>query len=274
MSTTQFPIVLVIAGNDPSGGAGLGADIQALASMGCHAAPVVTCITIQDTSQVLEKFPLSGARVAAQAEAVLNDIAVAACKIGLLGSVEIVEAVQQVLLKHPHIPVVLDPVLASGGGQSLMANQARQTIITQLLPLVQVLTPNAQEARTLAGSPPSLEAAAAQLMDYGCEFVCITGADENQPQVTNTLYGHGIKLQSWTWPRLPHSYHGSGCTFAASLAGLLAQGQEMVTAVCEAQRYTWTCLQHGYLPGQGQALPNRLCHGEWFIKNSLFRNRE
>lgn len=263
MQTTPFPIVLVIAGNDPSGGAGLGADIQALASMGCHAAPVVTCITIQDTSQVFAKFPLDHARVAAQAKAVLNDMPIAACKIGLLGSVEIVDAVQQVLLDYPQLPVVLDPVLASGSGQSFMANQARQTIITQLLPLVQVLTPNAAEARTLAGNPPSLEAAAARLMGYGCQFVCITGADEDQPQVTNTLYGQGVKLQSWTWPRLPHSYHGSGCTFAASLAGLLAQGQEMVTAVYEAQFYTWTCLRNGYQPGHGQALPNR-----------IFKNRE
>ena len=258
MDTAQFPIVLVIAGNDPSGGAGLCADIQALASQGCHAAPVVTCVTTQDTSKVFEKFPLPGDLVAAQAEAVLNDMPIAACKIGLLGSVEIVEAVQQVLLKYPHLPVILDPVLASGGGQLLIANQARQTIIKKLLPLIQVITPNSQEARTLAGDTQSLDAAAVQLMDYGCRFVCITGADENQPQVTNTLYSQGQQLQSWTWPRLPHSYHGSGCTFAASLAGRLAQGKDMLTAVYEAQHYTWTSLQCGYQPGHGQALPNRL----------------
>jgi hydroxymethylpyrimidine/phosphomethylpyrimidine kinase len=258
MDTTQFPIVLVFAGNDPSGGAGLCADIQALASLCCHAAPVVTCITVQDTGSVFENFPLSGATVAAQAEAVLNDMPIAACKIGLLGSVEIVDAVQRVLLKYPQVPVILDPVLASGGGQSLITGNVCETIIKKLLPVTQVITPNGHEARTLAGNIQSLDAAATQLMDYGCQFVCITGADENQPTVENTLYSQGQRLQSWTWPRLPYSYHGSGCTFAASLAGLLAQGKDMLTAVYEAQRYTWTSLQRGPKPGHGQALPNRL----------------
>ncbi|HDN26069.1 MAG TPA: hydroxymethylpyrimidine/phosphomethylpyrimidine kinase [Thioploca sp.] len=258
MDTTQFPIVLVFAGNDPSGGAGLCADIQALASLGCHAAPVVTCITVQDTGSVFENFPLSGEKVAAQAEAVLNDMPIAACKIGLLGSVEIVDAVQQVLLKYRKLPVILDPVLASGGGQSLVAGNVCDAIINKLLPHTQVITPNSHEARTLTKNTQSLNAAAVKLMDYGCQFVCITGADENQPKVTNTLYSQGQRLQSWTWPRLPYNYHGSGCTFAASLAGLLAQGKDMLTAVYEAQHYTWTSLQCGYQPGHGQALPNRL----------------
>ncbi len=258
MSTTHPPIVLVFAGNDPSGGAGLCADIQALASQGCHAAPVVTCITTQDTRNVLESLPLSGALVAAQAEAVLADIRVAACKIGLLGSVEIVEAVQQVLLKYPHLPVILDPVLVAGGGKSFSNGNVCETIIKKLLPLTQIITPNSLEARTLTGTTQSLDAAAAQLIDYGCQYVCITGTHEDTPTVENTLYCHEKRVKSWTWTRLPHSYHGSGCTFAASLAGLLAQGKDMLTAVYEAQHYTWTTLQRGYQPGHGQALPNRL----------------
>ncbi len=95
-------------------------------------------------------------------------------------------------------------------------------------------------------------------MDYGCQFVCITGTHEDMPLVENILYGQGQRLKSWTWSRLPHSYHGSGCTFSASLAGLLAHNQEMLTAVYKAQQYTWTSLQRGDLPGQGQSLPNRL----------------
>jgi len=251
------PTVLVFAGNDPSGGAGLCADIQALASMNCHAAPVVTCLTIQDTRNVLESMPLSGAKVRAQAEAVLVDMPIAVCKIGLLGSVDIVEAVALVLLKYPQIPVVLDPVLAAGGGQSLMQGNVCSAIIEQLLPLTQIITPNSQEARTLS-QETQLEAAANQLMNYGCQYVCITGTHEDTPSVVNTLYHQGQRLKSWRWPRLPDSYHGSGCTFASSLAGQLAQGIDILTATEQAQQYTFRSLQRGYRPSQGQALPNRL----------------
>ncbi len=252
------PIVLVFAGNDPSGGAGLCADIQALASQGCHAAPVVTCITTQDTRKVFENIPLSGEKVAAQAEAVLNDMPIAACKIGLLGNVEIVEAVEQVLLKFPRMPVILDPVLSAGSGESLTEDKVSDAIVNKLLPLTEIITPNSLEVRALTNVTGSLDAAAAKLMDYGCQFVCITGTHEDTLLVENILYGQGQRLKSWTWSRLPHSYHGSGCTFSASLAGLLAHNQEMSTAVYKAQQYTWTSLQRGYLPGQGQALPNRL----------------
>jgi len=249
----------VFAGNDPSGGAGLCADIQTLTSLGCHTAPVVTCITIQDTRNVLENRPLSGKTVAAQAQAVLNDMPIAACKIGLLGNVEIVEAISQVLVKYPHIPVILDPVLVAGGGQSLIQGKVCDAIIKKLLPFIQIMTPNSLEARILTGGTQSLDTAAAQLMNFGCQFVCITGTHENTPMVINTLYSQRQQLiKSWTWSRLRQSYHGSGCTFAASLAGFLAQGKEILTAVYEAQQYTWTSLQRGYQPGQGQALPNRL----------------
>jgi len=253
----QPPIVLVFAGNDPSGGAGLCADIQALASLGCHAAPVVTSITVQDTSKIFENIPLSGEKVFAQAETVLNDMPITACKIGLLANTDIVEAVQQVLLKYPELPVILDPILTAGSGQSLTQGLVCESIIKKLLPLTKILTPNSLEARTLTNTTRLLNAAA-QLMDYGCQYVCITGTHEDMPTVENILYGEGKRLQSWLWPRLPNSYHGSGCTLAASLAGLLAQGKDILKAVYKAQQYTWEALQNGYQPGHGQALPNRL----------------
>jgi hydroxymethylpyrimidine/phosphomethylpyrimidine kinase len=257
MNLNQPPIVLVLAGNDPCGGAGLCADIQALASHGCHAAPVITCITIQNTIHLLDNFPLSGAQVATQAQAVLVDMPIAAIKIGLLGSVEIIEAIKPVLCQYSSLPVVLDPVLAAGSGYSLADVYVRQAIIKELLPLIQIITPNSEEVRLLTGKS-QIDAAAADLINAGCSFVCVTGTHEDTPLVVNTLYTQGQKPQSWQWPRLPNQYHGSGCTFAASLAGLLAQGKEMNWAVYEAQRYTWTSLQYGYQAGKGQILPNRL----------------
>lgn len=256
MNVPSPPIVLVIAGNDPTGGAGLCADIQALAYQGCHTAPVVTCITVQNTSNVLDSIPLSGAQILAQAETVLQDLPITICKIGLLGSLDIIEAVQQILQNHPRLQVILDPILVAGGGKLLAHETLREAMIQRLFPLTYLLTPNSQEALALTATV-SLEEAALQLMRYGCQYVCITGTHENTPQVIHTLYGHGQSLESWSWPRLPDHYHGSGCTLASSIAGFLAQGQELITALKKAQHYTWTSLQQGFRPGTGQALPKR-----------------
>lgn len=257
MSLKFPPSVLLFAGNDPTGGAGLCADIQALASVGCQAAPVVTCITIQNTRDILENNPLPGSQVKAQAEAVLADIPIAVCKIGLLGSVAIVEAVQHVLLSHPQLFTVLDPILTAGGGHPVANRAVREAILQRLVPLTDVLTPNSQEARLLTGEE-NLAKAAQYLVQKGCPYVCITGTHEESPTVVNSLYDQNGLVKAWAWPRLSANYHGSGCTFAASLAGFRAHGKEIVDAVYAAQQYTWTCLDRGYQPGQGQALPNRL----------------
>ena len=255
---TTIPVVLALSGSDPSGGAGIQADIEALASHGCHCAPVITAITVQDTQDVKSYAPLDGTLIMEQARAVLEDMPVAAIKIGMLGSVEAIEAIYGVLRDYPDIPVVLDPIISSGGGSALADDEMLEALDTLLLPHTTVLTPNSVEARVLAPEGDNLDACAMALLDKGCEFVLITGTHENTPQVTNTLYGNRRLLESFTWERLNGSFHGSGCTLAASIAGLLAQGLEPFSAIHEAQTYTWETLKHGYRIGMGQALPNRL----------------
>jgi len=258
MSTASIPVVMTFAGNDPCGGAGIQADIEAIASMGCHAAPVITALTVQDTVDIKELTPLSAGLVIAQARAVLEDMPVAAIKIGLLGSVEIAEAIHTILMDYASIPVILDPVLATGGGTDLAAAELIDVIRTLLLPLTTVLTPNSIEARRLAPEADSLEACAMALLDLDCDYVLVTGSHENSPKVVNNLYGNGHLLESFAWERLSESYHGSGCTLAAAIAGLLAQGQEPYAAIYQAQEYTWSALQAGYRVGMGQMIPNRL----------------
>jgi len=158
---------------------------------------------------------------------------------------------------YPHIPVILDPVLAAGGGHDFDSVHMSETIRT-LLPHVTVLTPNSVEARRLAPEADTLDACAMALLAQDCEYVLITGTHENTPRVVNTLYANHRLLESYTWERLPHSYHGSGCTLAAALAGLLAQGQEVLSAIYQAQEYTWEALRGGYRIGAGQHMPNRL----------------
>ena len=255
---SRVPVVMALSGSDPSGGAGIQADIEALASHGCHCAPVITAVTVQDTQDIKSYAPLDGTLIMEQARAVLADMPVVAIKIGLLGSTEAVEAIHSVLHDYPDIPVVLDPVLASGGGTALADDELLEALSGLLLPNTTVLTPNSLEARLLAPEADNLDACAMALLDKGCEFVLITGTHENTPHVVNSLYGNHRVLETFNWERLPGSFHGSGCTLAASIAGLLAQGLEPFSAIHEAQEYTWEALAHGYRVGMGQPIPNRL----------------
>ncbi|HWI13555.1 MAG TPA: hydroxymethylpyrimidine/phosphomethylpyrimidine kinase, partial [Burkholderiales bacterium] len=215
------PIVLVFAASDPSGGAGLQADIMTLSSMGCHPLSVITAVTIQDTTGVDDVSPIDAEWVADQARCVLEDMPVAAFKLGVLGSVETIAAIAEVVSDYPEIPLILDPVLASGRGDELASEEMVAALRELLIPQTTIITPNSIEARRLAAveadddDDPDLAECARRLIASGCEYVLVTGTHENTPQVVNTLYGEEGVIRSDSWNRLPGSYHGSGCTLAS-----------------------------------------------------------
>ncbi|MCX7157316.1 MAG: hydroxymethylpyrimidine/phosphomethylpyrimidine kinase [Rhodocyclales bacterium] len=262
------PIVLTFAASDPTGGAGLQADILTLASLGCHPLSVVTAITVQDTAGVEGVLPLDADWVADQARALLEDMPVAAFKLGMLGSVEIIAAIAEVISDYPEIPVILDPVLASGRGDQFADEQMIEAMIGLLLPQTTLLTPNSLEARRLAQEigeaggdtdlEPGLAGCAHRLINAGCEYVLITGTHEGTPQVVNTLYGSHGTVRTDRWDRLPGSYHGSGCTLASAIAAHFASGVNVADAVMAAQEYTWRTLAAGFRPGMGQFIPDRM----------------
>jgi hydroxymethylpyrimidine/phosphomethylpyrimidine kinase len=256
------PIVLTFAASDPSGGAGIQADLMTLSSMGCHPLSVVTAITVQDTLGVEAVYPLDSEWVEDQARAVLEDMPVAAFKIGLVGSVENISVIAEIVSDYPDIPLVLDPVLASGRGDELATEEMLEAIRELLLPQTTVLTPNSMEARRLAEEEededvPDLPSCAQRLISLGCEYVLVTGTHENTPKVINTLYGENGQVRSDRWDRLPGSYHGSGCTLASAVAANLANGLDVADAVRDAQEYTWQSLANGFRPGMGQHIPDR-----------------
>lgn len=259
------PIVLSFAANDPTGGAGLQADLLTIASLGCHPLSIMTAITVQDTAGVESIFPLDPDWVEDQARMVLEDMPVHAFKIGLLGSVEIIAAIAEIISDYPHIPLVLDPILTSGRGDELANEEMIDAMRELLLPQVTILTPNSLEARHLAlqENDPSktkldLNLCAQRLLDMGCEYVLITGTHENTAEVTNTLFSTEGIVRLDRWQRLKHTYHGSGCTLASAIAACLANGLPVSDSVIEAQDYTWQTLQAGFRPGMGQHIPNRL----------------
>lgn len=259
MSTpVPIPIVLSISGHDPGGGAGIQADIESITANGCHACSVITCLTEQDTCDVCRMSPQPPSQVLAQARTLMADSQIAAVKIGLLGEAGIARALGQLLEEHPGIPVVLDPVLASGAGTDLTGQALERTIREWLLPRAALATPNSLEARALVPDCTSLDDCGAQWLGLGCAAVLITGTHESGPQVINRLYRRDHPPVDSAWPRLPESYHGSGCTLASAIAARLARGEELTVATRKAQEYTWQTLYHGLRTGRCQPIPNRL----------------
>lgn len=256
------PAVLVFAATDPSGGAGIQADVLTLASMGCHPLSVITAITVQDSSGVEGVLPIDADWVTDQARAILEDIPVAAFKIGVLGSAENVAAIAEIVADYPEIPMVLDPVLASGRGDEFANEETLAAIREMLIPQCTIITPNTPELRRLAQEDDDnegrIEKLALRLIEMGTEFVLVTGTHEATAEVINSLYFDKGLLRSDNWQRLPGSFHGSGCTLASALAATVARGLDISEAVREAQEYTWQTLKFGYRPGMGQFIPDRL----------------
>lgn len=256
-SLPQRPCVLVLAGLDPSGGAGLVADAQAVAAQGAHALTVCTALTVQDNDRVYGVHPVAAALVLAQIRALSDKMRISAVKIGIPGSAAnaraIAQAIHELRRNQPDLPVVLDPVLASGHGDLLSRDDALAAL-APLLALVTVITPNGPEAQALTGAATALEQAAA-LRARGCRHVLITGGHDGGESVINR--GFGPDEQEWRWPRLGGAFHGSGCTLASAIAGQLAMGAPLRTALEQAQHYCFQALRAAYAVAPGQAMPHR-----------------
>ena len=253
----SIPVVLCFSGLDPTGGAGIQADIETITSMGAHPAPLITALTVQDTQQCQRFTPVDPILLVEQARAVLEDMPVSAIKIGMLGSREVIESIHSILNDYPDVPVILDPIVNAGNGSQLSSEDSIDAMRKLLFPQTSILTPNCDEARLLAPEADTITACAEELQDMGCEYVLITGTHAATTDVINTLYGNHRELETYHWTRLPHQYHGSGCTLASAIAALIAQGLDPVSAIHEAQDFTWQSLEHAYRIGMGQMIPNR-----------------
>jgi hydroxymethylpyrimidine/phosphomethylpyrimidine kinase len=257
------PVVLTFAAADPSGGAGLQADLLTLSSMGCHALSVVTAITVQDTASVEAVMAMEAEWVADQARMLLEDMTVQAFKVGYCGSIENIAAIAEIVSDYPDVPLILDPVLLAGGGDDVPVDDLVAGLRDLLVPQSTIVTPSGIEARRLAQEDAdepddaSTEECAARLIQLGAEYVLVTGTHVNTPQVINTLYGAQGVVREDKWDRLPGQFHGAGCTLASAIAAALANGLDLAEAVRDAQEYTWQTLAAGFRPGMGRLLPDR-----------------
>ena len=247
--------MLSIAGHDPGGGAGIQADIETASALGVHAATIISCLTVQDTINVYSLESVSVDLIRQQFETLTNDLAFDSCKIGLIGTAVTAELLVELLAdKEPLL--ILDPILAAGGGKELAAEQLQITIKEKLLPITTLVTPNLPEAQRLTGQSTP-EECAATLIHLGCDNALITGGHEEGNEVINRLYNRDGLAGEWNWPRLPGDYHGTGCTLSSAIAALLAKGVKLYPAVEQAQRFTQNTLLSASTIGQGQLIPNR-----------------
>jgi hydroxymethylpyrimidine/phosphomethylpyrimidine kinase len=242
------PCVLVFSGLDPSGGAGIQADIEAIAAQGAHALPIVTALTVQDNERVHEVVPVDAALLARQAMLLVDSMPIRAVKIGIPGNLANAETiaciVQLLRARTPTLPVVLDPVLSSGRGDPLVRGNALAAL-APLLAVATVATPNLPEAAALGA--------------IDCPHLLVTGGHGNGDEVVNRWHSRD-GVRDWRWPRLPGDFHGSGCTLASSLAARLALGDPMAQALDRAQRACNQALADAYAIAGGQRIPRRIEH--------------
>lgn len=283
------PVLLAIGGHDPGGGAGLQADIEAAAAIGLHCCTAVSCITVQTSCRLSQIIPQPAEQVRDQCLAVFEDYQVAAIKIGLIGHSHLVQTISALLEGHPDIPVVFDPVLAAGSGERIADAALLNQLRRHLLKRCRLITPNLPEALLLADTPhrnqtgahtgaqadaqtreqdrrqardQARDQAAHRLLAMGPGAVLITGTHDESEQVINTFYPAREPHSQAEWPRLPESFHGSGCTLASAIAARLALGMDLAAAVDEAQQYTMATLMQARALARCQRIPRRLLTAE------------
>ena len=262
-------VALTIAGSDSGGGAGIQADLKTFSALGVYGTSVITALTAQNTRTVSGIHNTPSVFVVEQLETVLNDISVDAIKIGMLSSVEIIDAVASVLVNYRHIPVVLDPVMVAKSGDHLLTKNAHQALIEKLFPLAHLLTPNVPEAAILlqcveAKTSADLEYQATQFESMGCASVLMKGGHLNGKECDDLLYSDG-KHYRYTHPRIQTTNsHGTGCTLSSAVAASLALGRDLPDSVSCATDYVHAALLAADDLGVGQGYgPVHHFHALW-----------
>ena len=252
------PTVLCFSGLDPSGGAGLQADIEAIGQSGAHAAIACTALTIQNSQQVFGFEATSKELLLAQASAVVGDLPIRCVKSGMLGTTENIAALAEFLRAHPDYQYVLDPVLVANSGGSLGDQATLVKAFVELIPLATVITPNTVELRALTGLD-NIEDATQKLFDLGAQAILVKGGHEATPyHIRNQLFVKGELVAESTCPRLEGEYHGSGCSLASFIAGRLALGDQLKIAVQHAEVWLFGVLKNAETPvPNGQKIPKR-----------------
>ena len=250
----QLPVVLSIAGHDPSSGAGITADIKTIAAHRCYGVTCITALTVQSTRGVRRVDPVEGRVITETLDQLMDDLDIAAIKIGMLGSEEAAKAVAAFLKRYSLRFVVLDPIVRSSSGAELISRDGLQIVKDRILPRAYVTTPNIDEAAALTGlnvtTEDEMERAALRLHEMGAGNVIVTGGHLDPPNDLLSQRGKPVTLlKGHTVPG--RSTHGTGCAFSTALACNLAMGKNLVTAAKAAKQFVETALSKAPAIGKG-----------------------
>lgn len=266
MQNQTSSLILTFGVADPVGAIGIQADLATFAAMGCHGLSVVTAIVIGDTARIEDTQDIDVDWVADQARVVLEDMPVAAFKIGYVGSIESVSAIAEIVSDYPDVPLILDPFLTAMPDQEIDGEDILIAIRELLIPQTTVLLLSTDELSRLAETwrEPVTDAGedmltldAMHLIELGAEFVFITGTPAEANQVANTLFDASGIVRHDPWQRISGAFAGAGSTLSAAIAAMLANGLEVPEAVSEAQEFTLAALTHAQRLGMGRLMPDR-----------------
>ena len=276
MKKFTYPTVLTIAGFDGSGGAGIQADIKTFSALGCYATSVLTALPVQNTQGVRKIYPVAIEAVADQIEAVLDDIVPNAIKIGMVHTPQLVEIIVNILKKYPKIPIVFDPVMVSTSGHRLIEEETIATIVENLFPIAEIITPNMDEAAILAKMEvktlEDMETAGIIIQNYGCKNILLKGGHQETPRITSLLLSEkGESISFETEKFKTNNTHGSGCTLSSAIAAFLARGEDLKNAVSLAQKYVFEAVENGkdVVTGKGNGPLNHFFNPHKLIKNEM-----
>ena len=241
---------------DPSGGAGIQADIQAVTALGCHPLPVLSCLTVQDTRNVYNATATDPDIVRQQLECLAGDTPIHAIKTGALGNADVVDVLVDFLANHPDIPLITDPVIKAAGGGDLADEALIARMKERLFRHAEMITPNSIEL-ALLGENEDPAQAARKLLNAGCQSVLATGGHGEGEDIINTLYHQAEEPSHFYVERVGGEYHGTGCTLAASIAAGRASGLSAGAAIDQAQDYVLRAIRHALRVGKGQPVPDR-----------------
>lgn len=274
----RYPSVLTIAGFDGSGGAGIQADIKTISALGCYATSVLTALPIQNTTGVKSIFSIPEEIVEKQLQTILEDIFPDAVKIGMVHTPKLVEIMVGKLKEFPPLAIVFDPVMVATSGDKLIEDKTIQTIIKQLFPLADVITPNLDEAEILAGmnieTVEDMKIAGKKIMQLGCKSVLLKGGHLKTKQLTSLYFLPDGSIESFEFPKYEtNNTHGSGCTLSSAIASYLAQGKSLLEAVSLGQKYIHQAIFQGkdVSIGKGNGPVNHFFKPQKLIKNEMDR---
>lgn len=263
MQNQTSPLILTFGATDPSGAVGIQADLASFAAMGCHGLSVVTSLLIADTARIEDVQAIDADWVADQARVILEDMPVAALKVGIVGSLENASVIAEIVSDYPDVPLVLDPFVSAMPDQGEDSEDILGAIRDMLVPQATLLLASAVELTRMAESwrQPSgvdmLAVDAMRIIDMGCEYLLVSSAPGDLQEVSNMLFDQSGMLRHDRWPRLPGAFNGAGNTLSAAIAAMLANGGEVPEAVFEAQEFTHAALANAQRLGMGRLMPDR-----------------